>query len=544
MISMRLKKFYKKTGRKLHFDAKEPEEPKALVTLDGEGVDWTDHAEDEQENFALMAYSNLGSDTEVKSCSKECVESYAKLKKFCVEQEKNWCCLVLEIQAYTQALKKVEAQLVTHQKNQLWYEEKIRFMKIDLDDKTDVLTISKNLLADAMSKRDKFGLGYGDQVHDGVLSYENEVFQSVFDSRSSDVEDKPFTETLEYVTEQVVVEPNVVSQPKVWPDAPIIEEYESDSDDEYVIQPSKEQEIPSFASIDTVKHVKTPRETVKEQNTYSPSPKANKRDLNGLMSKRKWGKGTGQGENRPVWNNVQRLNHQNQFVPTAVLTRTGRIPVNTASHNFNSQAVSTSAARKVNADNPQRALKNKRIVDSGCLGQLLVAARQEMCCLSTTRPDVDVTAGKKKIVAVRNAICSRRVYLIGIDMHCVCLANTACLLIVCSLGESATTPHLAALAPHSAIHPAAINASRPLFSYRPFIWIFPDKATTLNRLERSIQIGINNKPIQEYSEASSPQDAPQSSNHGPPFKPPHNHSIFKPLDGVHASLANQMVWDC
>ncbi|GJZ88735.1 hypothetical protein Tco_0660517 [Tanacetum coccineum] len=123
------------------------------------------------------------------------------------------------------------------------------------------------------------------------------------------------------------------------------------------IQPSKEQEIPSFASIDTVKHVKTPRETVKEQNTHSPSPKANKRDWNGLIEKnakqvesnKKKGKGTGKGENRPVWNNVQRLNHQNKFVPTAVLTRTGRIPVNTASHNFNSQAVSTSVARKVNA---------------------------------------------------------------------------------------------------------------------------------------------------------------------------------------------------
>ncbi|GJR82980.1 hypothetical protein Tco_0153765 [Tanacetum coccineum] len=45
MISMRLKKFYKKTGRKLQFNAKEPvgfdntkEEPKALVTLDEEGV--------------------------------------------------------------------------------------------------------------------------------------------------------------------------------------------------------------------------------------------------------------------------------------------------------------------------------------------------------------------------------------------------------------------------------------------------------------------------------------------------------------------------
>ncbi|GJR22791.1 hypothetical protein Tco_0971318 [Tanacetum coccineum] len=67
---------------------------------------------------------------------------------------------------------------------------------------------------------------------------------------------------------------------------------------------------------------------------------------------KKKGKGTGQGENRPVWNNVQRLNHQNKFVPTAVLTRTGRIPVNTASHNLNSQAVSTSAARKVNAVKP------------------------------------------------------------------------------------------------------------------------------------------------------------------------------------------------
>ncbi|GJR68498.1 hypothetical protein Tco_0014563 [Tanacetum coccineum] len=447
-----------------------------------EGVDWTDYEEDEQENFALMAYSNSGSDTEVTSCSKECVESYAKLKILYDEQKEQLGDASIEIQAYTQALKKVEPQLVTHQKNQLWYEEKIRFMKINLDDKTDVLTYHKKLLAEAvkekeelktklenfqssskdlskllnsqMSKRDKTGLGYGDQVHDGVLSYENEVFQSVFDSRSSDVEDSlvhdrfanvegmhavppPMTgnympsgpdreiddsmftygpkqsqtsesdtqtsnfdccksnssvETLESVPEPVVVEPNVVSQPKVWPDALIIEEYESDSDDEYVIQPSKEQERPSFTFIDTVKHVKTPRETVKEQNTYSPSPKANKKDRNGLMSKRlglgygftkkalfvygsfshlikdcdfhkkrinkqvelnkKKGKGTGQGENRPVWNNMQRLNHQNKFVPTTVLTRTGRIPVNTASHNFNSQAVSTSAARKVNVVKP------------------------------------------------------------------------------------------------------------------------------------------------------------------------------------------------
>ncbi|GJZ66381.1 putative ribonuclease H-like domain-containing protein [Tanacetum coccineum] len=204
--------------------------------------------------------------------------------------------------------------------------------------------------------------GLDREVDDSMFTYgpkqsktsESDTQTTNFDS----CESNSSVETLESVPEPVVVEPKVVSQPKVWSDAPIIEEYESDSDDEYVIQPSKEQERPSSAF---VKHVKTHRETVKEQNTYSLSPKVDKRDWNGLMSKRmakqvelnkKKGKVTGQGENRPVWNNVQRLNHQNQFVQIAVLTRTGRIPVNTTSHNCNSQAISTSAARKVNAVRP------------------------------------------------------------------------------------------------------------------------------------------------------------------------------------------------
>ncbi|GJU70399.1 hypothetical protein Tco_1256658 [Tanacetum coccineum] len=93
------------------------------------------------------------------------------------------------------------------------------FMKIDLDDKTNVLTYHKKLIAEAvkekeelktkletfqssskglskllnsqMSTRDKSRLGYGNQIHEGVLSYEKEVLESMFDSRSSDVEDSP-----------------------------------------------------------------------------------------------------------------------------------------------------------------------------------------------------------------------------------------------------------------------------------------------------------------------------------------------------------------
>ncbi|GKA33883.1 hypothetical protein Tco_0720312, partial [Tanacetum coccineum] len=44
---------------------------KALVTIDGEGVDWTSHSE-EEEDYALMACNNPGSDTEVTSYSNEC----------------------------------------------------------------------------------------------------------------------------------------------------------------------------------------------------------------------------------------------------------------------------------------------------------------------------------------------------------------------------------------------------------------------------------------------------------------------------------------
>ncbi|GJR73892.1 ribonuclease H-like domain-containing protein [Tanacetum coccineum] len=44
-----------------------------------------------------------------------------------------------------------------------------------------------------------------------------------------------------------------------------------------------------------------------------------------------WGVGnSSQREIRKIWNNVQRVNKQNQFVPSAVLTKTGKIPVNTA----------------------------------------------------------------------------------------------------------------------------------------------------------------------------------------------------------------------
>ncbi|GJZ97978.1 hypothetical protein Tco_0670431 [Tanacetum coccineum] len=332
--------------------------------------------------------------------------------------------------------------------------------------------------------------------YDGILSYENEVLQSVFMNKESDLENQPLydrfgttdgmhvvpppmtgnympsgpdievdysqftygpkqtqtsesesqtsefdacesnisTEPSELVSESVVNESNVDCQPKVWSDAPIIEEYESDSEDEYVSTPIKEKETPSFAN----QQVKTPRETVKNQCTHSQKSKVDKKELGYRFTVRACfvcgslnhlirdcdfheKRMARKAELNNDWNNVQRVNKQNQFVPSAVLTRTGKIPVSTARasstknvstarQSFNRQTVLTSTAMKVNTvkpivnrvrpanvfykthspssrpfkkttvlrtdfskqkvntgkDYPHRALKNKGIVDSGC----------------------------------------------------------------------------------------------------------------------------------------------------------------------------------
>ncbi|GJR32909.1 hypothetical protein Tco_1109141 [Tanacetum coccineum] len=67
------------------------EDSKALVTIDGEGVDWTNHSEDE--DYALMACNNSDSEQKREQLSDASIE----------------------IKAYSQGLKKVEAQLVAHQ---------------------------------------------------------------------------------------------------------------------------------------------------------------------------------------------------------------------------------------------------------------------------------------------------------------------------------------------------------------------------------------------------------------------------------------------
>nr|GFC47527.1 hypothetical protein [Tanacetum cinerariifolium] len=67
--------------------------------------------------------------------------------------------------------------------------------------------------------------------------------------------------------------PKIVYEPKVWTDALIFEEYESDSDDDSVSNVQEDKEKPSFAFTVFVKHIKSPRENVKETGTPKHYPK-------------------------------------------------------------------------------------------------------------------------------------------------------------------------------------------------------------------------------------------------------------------------------
>nr|GEV23402.1 uncharacterized mitochondrial protein AtMg00810-like [Tanacetum cinerariifolium] len=248
------------------------------------GYDWSFQADEEPTNYALMAYSSSGSssssgsDNEVAPCSKACSKAYAILQihydNLTVEFKKSQ----FDVLSYKTVLESVEASLVVYQKNENVFEDDIKLLKLDVMLRDNALVELRKKFEKAKKKEIKLHSHESD--NSVPKSLENDRYKSgegyhdvpppytgTFMPHKPDLVFNDAPNASESVAHVVNVEstsnkPRKDMSKTLRPDAPIIEDWTSDSGDETEIESMPKQKEPSF--VQTSEHVKTPRESVKK----------------------------------------------------------------------------------------------------------------------------------------------------------------------------------------------------------------------------------------------------------------------------------------
>ncbi|GJZ15897.1 hypothetical protein Tco_0551574 [Tanacetum coccineum] len=457
MLTIRVKRFLKKTGKNLNFNGKE------TVGFDKTKVECYNYHMRGHFARECRAPRNQGNRN-----------GDAPRRVVPVKTPTN-ALVVQDGIGYQMGLESLEARIVIHEKNEVVYDEDIAFLKYDVQVKDISIKDLKNQLKEALkekddlklklenfeeslknltklinsqiSAKDKAGLvndrfKTGEGFHIVPPPYTGNYMPSRPGISFAGLDDSVYkTKVSETETNISNTYKDIIEKPKtVRPSAPIIEDWDTDSDNDSVFRPKSDQTKPKFIKINFVKSDENVK-SVNKENTHrqveypriSQSPRDNRRNWNGLMTL-KLGNGfesikkacifygsfnhlikdcdfhdkkmieklvlnnngtvTGQRKIRPVWNNAQRVNHQNKFthphpkrnfVPKAVVTKLGQVPVNTAKQSSPRAATSISTARvnnvttagpkavvsnavgnRKNVGNPQYALQDQGIFDSGC----------------------------------------------------------------------------------------------------------------------------------------------------------------------------------
>ncbi|GKA26698.1 ribonuclease H-like domain-containing protein, partial [Tanacetum coccineum] len=242
-----------------HF-ARECMAPKHQDNRNKENTRRTVSAEEGPTNFALMAYTSLGSssssnsDTEVSTCSKACLKLYETLKEHYDNMTKDFNKSQLHVGAYKAGLEFVKARLDVYKKNETIFEEDIKILKLDI-------MLSDNALKELRKKFEK-----AEKERDDLrLSLEKFENSSKNLSKLLEIQVSDKFKTGVGFGSQVL--DSQVFDRQVNVSEPLIEDWISDSEDENETKSKSKQRKPSFAKVEFVKsdkHVKSSRESVKK----------------------------------------------------------------------------------------------------------------------------------------------------------------------------------------------------------------------------------------------------------------------------------------
>ncbi|GJW58478.1 putative ribonuclease H-like domain-containing protein [Tanacetum coccineum] len=397
MIAIRMKKFYKKIGRRVCVDGKTPvsfdkKKPECFnchntghFYIGGMYSKGTHGGKKKRAQFYQHqeAWEAIEESDGLLIMDRDCQigDNILKHKYFA---------------RYSQAVKKLEAQLVTFQKQQLSLNEKLTFQANEIYEKDEKLKryrrigmkavkekeqlqktldswkdSSKNLwrlINSGMSSNSKVGLGFEIQSNNEVLSYEEEMNFSVFNCSKEDSVGKPlysrFTKTNDFKgvphplsgdytpTPQEEIDESLYVYGKKGPQEPepnVSDDRSSEystcqsNDSAGSIGTSSEHSVDPESEISSVPpevYVSTPITTNEKDCDYYEKKMAREAEV-----KKQRVFNTGNGVAKPVWTNANRVNHSNKFVPRSVQLNAGRPNINSVRPNINTGRTNINSVR-------------------------------------------------------------------------------------------------------------------------------------------------------------------------------------------------------
>nr|GEX68503.1 ribonuclease H-like domain-containing protein [Tanacetum cinerariifolium] len=334
---------------------------------DGVGsYDWSFQADKEPTNYALMAFTSsnsssfLGSDGEVAPCFKACTKAYATLQshydKLTVDFRKSQ----FDVLSYKTRLGSVDARLVVYQLNENMFKEDIQLLKVDVMLRDNALVELRKQFEKAEKERDEYKLDAGYHVV-------SPPYTGTFMPLKLDLVFHDAPTASEIVPNVLNVEPSTTKPTKELsqsnrPSAPIIEDWVSDSEDDYEGEPMPTQKEPSF--VQTFKYVKTRRTSVKPvdhttqaENLRKDTPKSRVLTRSRLVPL---------NATRPVTTVVSQTNVTRPR-PVQYIVHKAHSPIKRpinhrpAPKHRNFHKIVTTVK-----GNPQQDLKDKCVIDSGC----------------------------------------------------------------------------------------------------------------------------------------------------------------------------------